>query len=125
MKFSIILIIAIICIMGLEQIEAFNVTIGIFVFWAQCKVWATDNNGNTVMETGWLDCEEGDPHLKYHIRDVQANPFWLHAKVMGSGRKTKHRGPFNGDTCFKFKGDVGKWHFDQQDWSFCENGSED
>ncbi|CAB4437581.1 unnamed protein product [Rhizophagus irregularis] len=114
MKLSIPLtIVAIICIIALEQIEAFNTTLAISVFFSQCKVWATDNFSNIVMDTGWLNCEEGDPDPTYHIREITANPYWLHAKVMGSKRKTKHRGPFNSNTCFKFNGNVFKWGFDQ------------
>uniref|UniRef100_U9T871 Uncharacterized protein n=1 Tax=Rhizophagus irregularis (strain DAOM 181602 / DAOM 197198 / MUCL 43194) TaxID=747089 RepID=U9T871_RHIID len=56
------------------------------------------------MDTGWLNCEDGDPNPTYHIREITANPYWLHAKVMGSKRKTKHRGPFNSNTCFNFGG---------------------
>ncbi|CAB5351880.1 unnamed protein product [Rhizophagus irregularis] len=124
MKISIPLtIVAIICIIAIEQIEAFNSTFGIFVFFSQCKVWATDNYGNTVMNTGWLNCENGDPSVTYHSRDIQANPYYLHAKVMGSKRDTKNRGPFNSDTCFKFTGTVAIWHFDQQDMSYCQNPS--
>ncbi|PKY55761.1 hypothetical protein RhiirA4_427752 [Rhizophagus irregularis] len=122
MKLSILLtIVAIICIIALEQIEAFNSTFGVFVFLASCKVWATDNWGNTVMDTGWLNCEQDDPNYTFHSRDITANPYKLHAKVMGSLRKTKNRGPFNSDTCFKFSGTVAKWSFDQQDPSFCQH----
>ncbi|CAB5392893.1 unnamed protein product [Rhizophagus irregularis] len=114
-------IVAIICIIALEQIEAiaFNATIGIFVFFSQCKVWATDSYGNIVMDTGWLNCEDGDPSVTFHSRDIKANPYWLHAKVMGSKRKPKHRGPFSLDTCFKLTGNVFKWSFDQQDLTYC------
>ncbi|CAB4408114.1 unnamed protein product [Rhizophagus irregularis] len=125
MKISIPLtIVTIICIMALERIEAFNATIGVFVFYSQCKVWATDNSGNTVMDTGWMNCEKGDPESTFHSRDVSANPYYLHAKVMGSTRKTKHRGPFDSDTCFRFRGNSINWRFDKQDMSYCNgNGS--
>ncbi|PKC69341.1 hypothetical protein RhiirA1_456153 [Rhizophagus irregularis] len=122
MKLSIPLtIVAIICIIRLEQIEAFNSTFGVFVFFSQCKIWATDNFGNTVMDTGWLNCENGDPNLIFHSRDITANLYNLHAKVMGSLRKTKNRGPFTSDTCFKLSGNVFKWYFEQKDLSFCQH----
>ncbi|PKB95622.1 hypothetical protein RhiirA5_367996, partial [Rhizophagus irregularis] len=73
------------------------------------------------MTTGWLNCENGDPSVTFHSRDIQANPYYLHAKVMGSKRETKNRGPFNSDTCFKFTGTVATWHFNQQDMSYCQN----
>ncbi|PKB94655.1 hypothetical protein RhiirA5_438309 [Rhizophagus irregularis] len=58
------------------------------------------------MDTGWLNCENGDPNLIFHSRDITANLYNLHAKVMGSLRKTKNRGPFTSDTCFKLSGNL-------------------
>ncbi|CAG8730686.1 17409_t:CDS:1, partial [Rhizophagus irregularis] len=50
--------------------------------------WATDNSGNTVMDTGgWMNCEYGDPDLTFHSRDISANPYYLHAKAKGSTKK--------------------------------------
>jgi len=59
------------------------------VVWTQCKVWATDNTGKNVMDTGWMNCDAGNPMLTFHSRDISANPYWLHANVMDSTRKNE------------------------------------
>ncbi|RGB21312.1 hypothetical protein C1646_778394 [Rhizophagus diaphanus] len=48
---------------------------------------------------------------------VIIDPYWLNARVEGSFRKNKHRGPFNGDTCYIINGFVNNWHFDA--WDYC------
>ncbi|RGB32093.1 hypothetical protein C1646_763322 [Rhizophagus diaphanus] len=90
MKLSIPLtIVAIICIIVLEQIDAFNATF------------------------------DGDPHATYHSQNINANPYKLHAKVMGSMRKQKLE-----DHLAQIPaGNVAKWSFDQQDMSYCQKHS--
>ncbi|RGB40424.1 hypothetical protein C1646_663892 [Rhizophagus diaphanus] len=35
--------------------------------------------------------------------------FWIHAKVQGSFRETKNRGPYNENLCLRIHGNVGDW----------------
>ncbi|RGB23979.1 hypothetical protein C1646_773727 [Rhizophagus diaphanus] len=70
-----------------------------------CKIWVTDNNGNYLTgDNSYHKCDSGS--LTF---ETLSNDYWLNAAVEGSLRKDKHRGPFNGDTCYIINGFVDNW----------------
>ncbi|EXX64081.1 uncharacterized protein OCT59_023474 [Rhizophagus irregularis] len=81
---------------------------------SSCRIWIEDSNGYRIAgDADYRDCSytsTGDDHEVISFSD---QTYTVHAKVEGSFRKQKVRGPFNENTCFKIYGSVDDWEFDQ------------
>jgi hypothetical protein len=80
-----------------------------------CRIWVEDSNGNRIGgDKYYHDCSYSsygpDDHETINIQDQS---YTVYAKVAASFEKTKKRGPFNTNTCFKIHGSVDDWKFDQ------------
>ncbi|CAG8830785.1 9853_t:CDS:1, partial [Gigaspora margarita] len=80
-----------------------------------CRIWVEDSNQNRIAgDSNYHDCAYNQYGKNDHeIINLQNGTYWVHAKVEGSARKEKVRGPYTDNTCFRIYGTVGFWDFDQ------------
>ncbi|CAG8663633.1 25294_t:CDS:2, partial [Gigaspora margarita] len=79
-----------------------------------CKIWVEDINGNRIAGDGsghYHDCEHSIG--KEQTLNFSNQTYYIHAKVEGSARQPKIRGPFNDNACFHIHGTVNDWGFDE------------
>ncbi|RIB02929.1 hypothetical protein C2G38_2049686 [Gigaspora rosea] len=93
-------------------IEAHNVYIDLNAP-VQCRIWIEDSTTTRIAgDEYYHDCSE---YSHDESIDFQNVTYWVHAKVSGSLRKEKVRGPYDGKTCFVIEGEVDNWYFSQSD----------
>ncbi|CAB4404432.1 unnamed protein product [Rhizophagus irregularis] len=96
------------------DIKAFSADTDLGLTLSSCRIWIEDVNGYRIAgDKDYRDCSytpTGDDHEVITFSD---QTYTVHAKVEGSFRKQKVRGPFNENTCFKIYGSVDDWQFDQ------------
>ncbi|RIB12764.1 hypothetical protein C2G38_1787938 [Gigaspora rosea] len=97
-----------------QTIKAYITDTDLDMTLCSCKIWVEDANGNRIAGDGsghYHDCDHSiGKEQKLNFTD---QTYTIHAKVEGSLRKAKVRGPFNNDTCFHIYGTVDDWKFDQ------------
>ncbi|CAG8532623.1 3132_t:CDS:2 [Dentiscutata heterogama] len=82
------------------------------------RVWIENAAGFRIGGDGsndYRDCIDG-----YELIDNINEKYWVHAKVEGSSRKSKFRGPYETDSCFRLGGSVFKFSLNERDLLFCQ-----
>ncbi|PKY52347.1 hypothetical protein RhiirA4_469930 [Rhizophagus irregularis] len=76
--------------------------------------WFNDSNGHRIAgNKKYIDCTDYSHPDDYEFIYFPNQTYTVHAKVEGSFKRQKIRGPFNENTCFSIHGTVDKWGFDQ------------
>ncbi|RIB12015.1 hypothetical protein C2G38_2201898 [Gigaspora rosea] len=120
MKFPILffLITITICLAFVPMIEAWSVNVTFDTTGLECRVWIENAGGYRIGGDGSNDyrsCIDGN-ELISNI----AEQYWVHAKIEGSLRKPKIRGPYQTDTCFRLGGTVDNFSFNERDLIHCQ-----
>ncbi|CAB5364531.1 unnamed protein product [Rhizophagus irregularis] len=97
------------------DIKAYNSITVLEMFLCSCRIWIEDTNGYRIAgDSNYHDCTYNTHGEEYTNINFPNQTYSVHAKVQGSLRKQKIRGPFNENTCFSIHGSVDKWGFDQK-----------
>ncbi|CAB5297857.1 unnamed protein product [Rhizophagus irregularis] len=96
------------------DVKAFMVATDLEMTLCRCRIWIEDSNGHRIAgDKKYHDCTNYF-HPVYEFIYFPNQTYTVHAKVAGSFKKKKARGPFNENTCFRIHGTVNKWGFDQK-----------
>ncbi|CAB4437593.1 unnamed protein product [Rhizophagus irregularis] len=110
-----------VCITFVSVNDAYTVLVSReMIVGSNCRLWVTDQNNNPIAGDGsgeYHDCDNVDVK---NMTFPDTSNFWIHAKVQASTRKTKSRGPYNENICYRIHGNVGEWWFDISDKSECD-----